>query len=237
MNIFETVKNNKANYSYIAWFLTYVTKIMKKLIVFTVAFFTLHGLFAQVELTPYGGWLWTGSVFMPTYTGNWNSQNAKVSDMGNYGVRLGVRLPSYLIAEFEWNHTEMDFQYRDIDGDRRTIPLSANYYWLGAVRELQEGPLVPFGIFNIGAANFKSQESGNSATYFAVGFGGGIKYFMNDRIGLRLQARIMAPMSFSGVYFGCGIGTGGAGCSTGVSSYSSVIQGDFTGGIILKLGQ
>jgi hypothetical protein len=210
---------------------------MKKSLLFVLVMIAAQSLFAQVELTPYGGWLWTGSVYLPTYSGYYNSQDAKVTDMGNYGVRLGVRLPSYVIAEFEWNHTNVDFEYRDFSGERQTVPVSANYYWIGGVRELQEGPMIPFGIFNIGAANFKNTENGNNATYFAVGFGGGIKYFMNDKVGIRLQARIMAPMTFSGVYLGCGIGTGGAGCSTGVNSYSSIIQGDFTGGIILKLGE
>ncbi len=209
---------------------------MKKALLLVIVMVASQSLFAQVELTPYGGWLWTGSIFMPTYQGNWNSQNAKVTDMGNYGVRLGVRLPSYMIAEFEWNHTNMDFEYRDFDGEQQSIPVSANYYWLGGIRDLSDGPVIPFGIFNIGAANFKNTENGNNATYFAVGFGGGIKYFMNDKIGIRLQARIMAPMTFNGVFFGCGISTGGSGCGTGLSSSSSIIQGDFTGGIILKLG-
>jgi hypothetical protein len=209
---------------------------MKKALLFVIVMVASQSLFAQIELTPYGGWLWTGSVNLPTYSGYFNSQNAKVSDMGNYGVRLGVKLPSYMIAEFEWNHTNFDFEYRNFDGEKAVIPVSANYYWLGGVRELKEGPMIPFGIFNIGAVNFSNTENDNNSTYFAIGFGGGIKYFMNDKIGIRLQARIMAPMTFNGVFFGCGISTGGSGCGTGVSSYSSIIQGDFTGGIILKLG-
>ncbi|MDZ7606432.1 MAG: outer membrane beta-barrel protein [Cyclobacteriaceae bacterium] len=156
---------------------------MKKSLLFVLVMIAGQSLFAQVELTPFGGWLWTGSVALPTYSGYYNSQNAKISDMGNYGVRLGVRLPSYVIAEFEWNHTEVDFEYRDFDGERQSIPVTANYYWLGGIRELKEGPMIPYGIFNIGAANFKNTESGNNVnTYFAVGFGGGIKYFMNDKV-------------------------------------------------------
>jgi hypothetical protein len=43
-------------------------------------------------------------------------------------------------------------------------------------------------------------------------------------------------MQFGGIGFGCGIGTGGGGCGAGASTYTSIIQGDFTGGIVLKLG-
>lgn len=210
---------------------------MKKVLILALVFFTTQQLFAQVEITPYYGWLWTGSVPMYYYPGYYPSQNAKVDDKANYGVRLGFHLPSDMIAEFEWNHTETNFTYRNIDQERVTIPVSANYYWLGAVRELKEGPVVPFGIFNIGAVNFKHMEKGYNTTMFAVGFGGGIKYYFNDKVGIRLQARIMSPMQFAGISIGCGIGTGGGGCGTGVSTYSAIIQGDFTGGIVLKLGQ
>lgn len=209
---------------------------MKKILLIAVTIFCAQQLFAQVEITPYYGWQWTGSVQMYSYPGYYPSQKAKVDDKANYGVRLGVRLPSYMIAEFEWNHTETNFIYRNSDGERTTIPFSANYYWVAGVREFGEGPAIPFGLLNLGAVNFKSQNSGNNTTMFAVGFGGGLKYFFSDNIGIRLQARLMAPMQFSGISIGCGIGTGGGGCGTGVSSYSSILQGDFTGGIILKLG-
>ncbi len=205
---------------------------MKKSLLLALFLISSSSLFAQVELTPYGGWFWTGSVYIPSYSGYFNGQDAKVTDMGNYGVRLGVRLPSFMIAEFEWNHTNFDLTYRDLDGDKASIPVSSNYYWLGAVRELKEGPMIPFGIFNIGAVNFKNTEDDVNATYFAIGFGGGIKYFMSDKVGIRLQARLMAPMTFNGIYVGCGM----YGCGSGASTYSSIIQGDFTGGIILKLG-
>jgi hypothetical protein len=209
---------------------------MKKILFLTVAFIASQQLFAQIELTPYYGWQWTGSIPMYYYPGYYPSQDAKVEDKANYGIRAGVRLPSHMIAEFEWNHTETNFIYRNIDDQRESIPVSANYYWLGAIRELQEGPVVPYGIFNIGAANFKDMDEGDNITMFAIGFGGGIKYFLSDNIGIRLQARLMAPMMFGGLTFGCGIGTGGSGCGAGAGAYSTIIQGDFTGGIVLKLG-
>ena len=210
---------------------------MKKILILAITFIASQQLFAQIEITPYYGWQWTGSIPLYNTPGYYSSQSAKVTDKANYGVRLGYNLPTGMTVEFEWNHTNVDLSFRDEDGVRGTVPISANYYWLGFLRELQEGPVVPYGIFNIGAANFKNTgEGGQNTTAFAVGFGAGVKYFMNDRIGLRLQARIYSPMQFGGVSVGCGIGTGGAGCGSGVSSYSAIIQGDFTGGIILKLG-
>ena len=101
-------------------------------------------------------------------------------------------------------------------------------------------PLVPYGLVNLGMLNVQSDAFGtyssNSENYFTAGLGGGLRYYLSDRIGIRLQARLLFPMQFGGVGFGCGIGTGGGGCGAGVSTYTNIIQGDFTEGIILKLG-
>ncbi|NJN28053.1 MAG: porin family protein [Cyclobacteriaceae bacterium] len=210
---------------------------MKKLFVLGALILFIHPLFAQLEITPYNGWLWTGSVPMYNYPPYYSSQNARVNDRANYGIRAGYRLPSDLILEFEWNHTETDFIYRQFAGEKASIPLSANYYWLGGVREFKTGPVVPFGIFNLGMVNFKAIKSGDNTTMFAVGMGGGVKYFLSDKFGIRLQARLISPMQFAGVSLGCGIGSGGGGCGSGVNTYSAIIQGDFTGGVILKLGE
>jgi hypothetical protein len=210
---------------------------MKKIIILALIFCTTQHLFAQVEITPFYGWLWTGSVPMYSYPPYYNSQDAVVDDKANYGVRLGTHVRSGMMVEFEWNHTESFFNYTSQLGANQSIPFTSNYYLLGGMREIDNGnPAIPFGLFNIGMTNFKNTEDNYSRNMFTVGLGGGIKYFVNDKIGIRLQARLLFPMQYGGVSFGCGIGTGGGGCGTGVSSYTSLIQGDFTGGIILKLG-
>ncbi len=48
---------------------------------------------------------------------------------------------------------------------------------------------------------------------------------------------MLLPLQFGsgGVY--CGIATGGSGCSVGVCASSTIIQRDFSAGIVLKLGR
>ena len=214
---------------------------MKKIIITLLLLTAVFGqeLFAQVEITPFGGWLWTGSI--PAWR-----QNIKVSDEGNYGVRVGATIRDEMIAEFEWNHTENAATFREYLndgslGDLQTVGITMNYYMLGFLYEVPNSDaLVPFGLLNLGMLNAKTQaySSYGSSTqnYFVAGLGGGIKYFFSDHFGIRLQARLLIPMQFGGVGFGCGIGTGGSGCGAGVSAYSSIIQGDFTGGVVLKFG-
>ena len=211
---------------------------MKKTILFAIVFFAFSDLFAQVEITGFGGWLWTGSI--PAWL-----QNIKVSDKGSYGVAGGIRVRDDMLAEFEWNHTENEVSFREYLplgglGDPVVVPITLNYYMLGFNYLVPYNePLVPYGLVNLGVLNVKStgqQPYNNSVNYFTAGLGGGLRYYLTDNIGIRIQARLLLPMQFGGIGFGCGIGTGGGGCGAGASTYTNIIQGDFTGGIVLKLG-
>jgi len=96
--------------------------------------------------------------------------------------------------------------------------------------------LVPFGGMSAGMAIFSPQnidsvDSGydpGSRTKFEFGFTGGAKYFFTDRIGIRLQAQLLIPIEWGGVYYS----SGGSVFTTG----GSLLQLNFTGGLIVRLG-
>lgn len=178
-----------------------------------------------ITLEAFGGWLWTSKA---GYNGS-----IRVDDKGNYGARLGVSPRSDLVVEFEWNHTETNFYwFTPTIGDESTSG-AMNYYMLGINRQMGEGPAIPYGLFNIGLMNLKGTSTISfKADYFTAGLGGGLKYYLSDNVGIRLQARLLLPMQFAGIGIGCGFG----GCGGGISTYTNTIQGDFTGGVILKFG-
>ncbi|MBE9487762.1 MAG: hypothetical protein IMY73_01120, partial [Bacteroidetes bacterium] len=60
-----------------------------------------------------------------------------------------------------------------------------------------------------------------------VTLGGGIKYYFTPKLGLKLEARMMAPIAYGGLY----IGTGGS----GVSASSVTLQGYIGGGATFAL--
>jgi len=62
--------------------------------------------------------------------------------------------------------------------------------------------------------------------------GGGVKIWLSDRIGIRAQGRLLLPMMWAGA--GLSVGTGGTGFSLGAGT--AMVQGDFTGGLIIALG-
>lgn len=95
---------------------------------------------------------------------------------------------------------------------------------------------IPYGLFSLGDSRFSPEESSQDYWRFAINAGLGIKYFITDKVGIRLQTRILMPLYFQGVGFGCSIGTGGSGCGTGIGIGSEILQADFTGGVVLKIG-
>ena len=213
---------------------------MKKIVIIALILFTTQEIFGQVEIGVFGGWLWTGSI--PAW-----AQDVKVSDKGNYGITAGYQFHDEMLVNFEWNHTENEATFREYLiggglGDAINVPLTLNYYMLGFNYLVANSEsLVPYGLVNLGLLHTQSTAQNpaynNSNNWFTAGLGGGLRYYLSDRIGIKLQARLLLPMQFGGVGFGCGIGTGGGNCGAGVSTYTSIIQGDFTGGIVLKLGE
>jgi hypothetical protein len=202
-------------------------KLTRSLTVIGVIFLMAQPIIAQptITLEVFGGWLWTGKAGQ--------NNNIKVDDKGNYGVRAGVSPSSEILVEFEWNHTDTRLSWYDVlTNTNEEEDVAMNYYMIGINKHMAEGPAVPYGLLNLGVLNVKGQTLNFSENWFTVGLGGGLKYYMSDRIGIRLQARLLLPMQFAGIGFGCG----GGGCSSGVSAYTSTIQGDFTGGVILRLG-
>ena len=173
-----------------------------------MAFSTLaHRTQAQIEaeLSPFVGWLWTSKVPVWVWDDDFNryrQRDVKVSDKMNYGGRIGVRVDFSKIIEFEYNRTEAEIIIPGAESDSTgKIGFVANYYTLGGVYEAPvDDQLIPFGNVIVGISNFKGKEGRNeSVNMFTFGVGGGIKYFLSDAIGLRLQARLIFPMQFSGV--------------------------------------
>jgi hypothetical protein len=66
---------------------------------------------------------------------------------------------------------------------------------------------------------------------FAMGVTGGMKIMFSDRVGIRLQGRLLMPTYFAGVGFY--VGTGGSGLS--MNAGSVMFQGDFQGGLVFSL--
>ena len=188
----------------------------------------------KVEITPFGGYLLGGSVKF--YEGKF-----KVEDAACYGGMLAVQVSSGNFVEI--SYTGMTTQgnwkpYNDYEVSipEGTVDMAVNHIQIGSVNELplDNEAVRPYGTLSLGTTYFNiKDDDADDEWLFSVAAGLGLKYFFNERVGIRLQARLLLPVIYNGGGFY--LGTGGSGMY--VSSTAPIVQGDFTGGLIIALGE
>jgi len=207
---------------------------MRKIKLLLVAFLFPALIIAQkggVEIVPFAGYMFGGSV--KYYEGK-----LKIDNGMNYGVSLLV--PMHELLDIEVNYTRMDSKasfepYYGYDLTREETNIATNYIHIGGISKFytQETKATPFGSFSLGATWFSPTDGSFSDVWrFSVNLGLGVKVMFSERIGIMLRGRLMMPMYFGGV--GVYAGTGGSGVS--VNSVVAPVQGDFNGGLIIKIG-
>jgi len=152
----------------------------------------------------------------------------------SYGLGIDIPVDRFMSAEISWSMASSNVSLDEYLGSNIQISeLYIHTFQAGALVEPKKGQKVsPFGLFSLGATLFTPTEGNYDDEWrFSIALGGGVKIEMSDKVGLRLQGRLLIPMQFEGgsVY----IGTGGAGVAIG--AYTAFVQGDFSGGIYYRL--
>ena len=187
----------------------------------------------KVELTPFGGYLLGGSLKF--YEGKF-----KIEDNACYGGMLAVQVSSGNFIEFSYTGMTTQGEWQpgyeySAEHPGQTVEMAVNHFQIGSVNELplDNEAIRPYGTLTLGSTWFNlKEENSNDKWLFSLAAGLGLKYFFNERVGIRLQARMILPLLYNGGSFY--IGAGGSGVY--VSSTSAIVQGDFTGGLIIALG-
>lgn len=179
--------------------------------------------FAQsVEFTPLYGYTLNGKV--QSYNRYYD-----VGDDMSFGGILSVEIDHMSYVELSYLRTNTDVLSNKTEG---TFGLGVEQYQVGALREFTEGKIVPFAKGMLGTTRYVQTSKGSDRYWlFSVGFGGGAKMFLTDRIGLRLHTNLMLPMQFSGGGFFCGTG----GCGSGISFNVPLVHWELGGGLIIRL--
>jgi hypothetical protein len=193
----------------------------------------VQNLTAQViEINAFTGWQLNGKANL--YDGEF-----RINDSQNYGGKLAVGLSSTTFVELSYMRTDTEGRfypyYSGTPGD--LVPFSSNWVQIGGLQSVDLGRIDPFGTISLGLTVWSPKTSGyTSYTQFSATVGAGLKIWLTDFLGIRLQGSMLLPMVYNGVGFGCGIGTGGSGCSGGVYTRITPFQGEFSGGVIVRLG-
>jgi hypothetical protein len=204
----------------------------KKACVFSGMVITILLLFAiqanaqKIELSPFIGYE-TGA------RANTNLGYLHIGDGMDFGGSLDIGLGSGRYAELSYSHMS---SYLDLEGaitDTRLCDLAVDYYSGGVLQEVNpEGKASPYGLLSLGIVNYRPTTGTiSSENKMHVSLAGGIKVRATNRIGLRLQARLLMPIYYAGTYFT--IGSGGAGYSMAGGIVG--VQGDFTAALVIML--
>lgn len=156
----------------------------------------------------------------------------------NYGAGISFEVERGIQAEVFWIGQQTPVELKSYAGLTQPLfDVGIHYFQAGAIYEFRQTKAqkaFPFTSFSLGATLFSPVDSDFSEEWrFSITFGGGGKFYISDRVGLRLQARMLLPINFNSVGMWCRSG----GCSVGVSSWATLIQADFTGGIFIRLGK
>lgn len=209
---------------------------MKRIIItlFVFSLLPIVSIAQSIQVMPYAGYMLGGKV-------EYIEGKLDVDDGPVFGVSLIVPDIKYS-TDLELTYFRMDskatfYPYRGYDLDEQEMNMASNYLQIGAIKKMPVNEKIfPFFSISAGATWFSSPDF-SAIWRFSVTMGGGFEYFITDRIGIMGRARFLLPMNFAGVGGWCGIGTGGSGCGLSVNGYSIIAQGDFTGGLIFKLGK
>ncbi len=182
----------------------------------------------RFEVSPFTGFMLGGRV-------NYYNGYLKFEDGQDWGVILDVNVSYEQQIELSYsrlNTSVVQHSYTNVEKiiDKMTI----DYIQLGSLYQfdINHDAFIPFFAGTLGATVFTAQDGGYAqTTTFSITLGGGVKIFPTEHFGIRLQARLLLPMQWGGMGIGCGTG----GCGGGVYTSTTIAQGDFTAGIIIKL--
>jgi hypothetical protein len=195
-------------------------------IILSVFFYCESANAQKIELSPFvgyetGGRLYTDQGYL--YVGNGMDYGASI----NYSYKPGRQF------ELSYSHMKSDLDVDEGYNRVSVCDLSVNYYSVGVLREFGEGgKMKPYGLASLGIVNYRplsGEYSNENLMHFS--FSGGVKIFQSDKIGFRLQGRLLIPIWADGSYF-----TGDPnGTTVTVTTRPGAVQCDFTVAAIIVL--
>ena len=187
-----------------------------------------QGIFAQsIELTALAHYHFGGNIDV-------REGEVKIAAAESYGTALTIRTPTGFAIEVFWIRQDSRIDLKDRLGmTEKLFDASVEYINIGAVRELELDPFRPFLSLGLGAVVFSPQNSEiSSETRMSASLTGGIKYFINNRLGIRAHTQLLLPFQWGSAGIFCGSG----GCGGSVGGSTTIVQGTVGGGLILTLG-
>ena len=176
----------------------------------------------DLEITPFAGFTW-GGEFTDAETG----KSLRFDDTSSYGVMLDFKQAedSWIELYFSRQQTRLTSSQGPFYGNP-LFDVDVEYYHIGGTYGAAAGKVRPFVVGTFGATHLVPQGAGlQSETKLSLSLGGGARFYLTKRIGLRVDAR------WFGTFFN---GSGSAFCSGGACSVN--VQGSVLSQITTNAG-
>lgn len=200
---------------------------MKKatLILFAFLLSASYASAQKVELTPFYGWQFGGTIDVTRGT-------LLFPASGSWGFTLDVKVTDEGFVEFLYSRqdTTMRFQKGGVGPSEELFDVAVEYYQGGGGLEFGDGPARPFLALGLGATRLAAKPSELGSEWrFSTSIAGGVKVLASEHVGFRIEGRLLLPFYGTGFTVGCG----GGGCFTSVGGWISTAQGNLNAGLII----
>ncbi len=181
----------------------------------------------HVEFSPFVGYE-TGANISTSFG------NLHIGDGMDFGGVLNVGMGGGRYGEFSYSHLGSYLDVKSGMATTRKCDLAVDYYSFGFLQEIKtDVEATPFGLLTLGIVNYRPTSGGeiSSENKMQVSVAGGVKIKVSEKLGIRLQAKLLMPLYHAGNYFYVGTSDSGASMSGGIHG----VQGDFTAALVIKI--
>jgi len=209
---------------------------MKNLLAALLVLSTTCSIAQEIQITGSYGYRFGGSVDVYR-NGVYGDLKLEDSESFSLDVTFKIREDLGISAQYWGQNTSLDYYGYNSSELIDLGDVLVSYILVGPVYEKRVNNVTPFGNLGLGAAILDpSRADLDYASRFAVSLNGGVKIDLSHRLALQLRGGILMPMQFGGGGLFCSVGTGGSGCGVNVGASTTILQGDISGGIVLRLG-
>jgi opacity protein-like surface antigen len=168
---------------------------------------------------------------------------ASIDSAASYGAALRTGVLPGKMAELSWVYVPTNAHFRSTSFGTSIADASLNihYFQIGGMNSFRRDRLEPYFGGSLGAALFQLGSLRNPSTgvtlnssdiwRFAFTFGLGTKIWLAPNIAIQLDAKMLLPVWFSSASVYAGTGGGGFAVSGGIP----IIEGNFSGGLVIAL--
>ena len=163
------------------------------------------------EITPYGAYSF-GGTFNDSETG----ASVALKDSANAGLILNFRESANTQWEVLYSLQPAEADVTGLTTTTSPLDIDVHYLQAGGTYQADGDKARPFLSLTAGAAHYDVKTDGfDSDTFFSFSIGGGLQLRPNDRLGVRLEARLFGTFlrSDSALFCVSDPGGGTAGCA------------------------